>query len=351
MSELLTGQVALVTGGARGIGRGFAQAMAYAGAAVAITARTESQIDETVKAIKDEGGQAAGWAMQSPVPARGQRKIVANYDYVDEKAQLLFQVVRYDPKSFSQRRPDGNGGWVWNRQGVATVLYRLPELIATPNTEVIFVPEGEKDVDALRHLGVTATCNAGSAGKFTAELCHPLRNRPVVIIQDKDDAGKKHVNQVANQVFEVANSVRVVEMPGDNVKDAWDWIALGGTRDGLISLASQTTQWTPVKPLKEQSDIPRNTNSDSAQTGHGRQGRKLFNELRNVNLVDFASRFTDLRPSGRGCWKGLCPVHQERTPSFFVYENPWRWSCYGACATGGDIVALTKELKNQGKIS
>ncbi len=63
MSGQLTGQVALVTGGARGLGRGFAQAMASAGSAVAITARTDSQINETVKSIKDEGGQAVGFSV------------------------------------------------------------------------------------------------------------------------------------------------------------------------------------------------------------------------------------------------------------------------------------------------
>jgi putative DNA primase/helicase len=43
---------------------------------------------------------------------------VATYDYVDENGTLLFQVVRYWPKSFRQRRPDGRGGWVWNLTGV-----------------------------------------------------------------------------------------------------------------------------------------------------------------------------------------------------------------------------------------
>jgi len=40
------------------------------------------------------------------------RKIVATYDYTDESGNLLFQVVRYDPKDFRQRRPDGKGGWI-----------------------------------------------------------------------------------------------------------------------------------------------------------------------------------------------------------------------------------------------
>src|SRR5262245_27745418 len=38
--------------------------------------------------------------------------IVAIYDYTDDKGELLYQVVRLEPKSFRQRRPDGNGGWI-----------------------------------------------------------------------------------------------------------------------------------------------------------------------------------------------------------------------------------------------
>jgi hypothetical protein len=37
--------------------------------------------------------------------------VVATYDYVDEKGELLSQVVRLTPKTFRQRRPDGHGGW------------------------------------------------------------------------------------------------------------------------------------------------------------------------------------------------------------------------------------------------
>lgn len=80
-------------------------------------------------------------------------------------------------------------------------------------------------------------------------------------------------------------------------------------------------------------------------------GASLFDTLRRVDLSEYAGRFTRLAPVGPGHWRGRCPLHQEKTGSFSVFqeEGRWRWRCFGACAMGGDIVALKRELVRIGK--
>jgi hypothetical protein len=99
--------------------------------------------------------------------------IVAVYPYQDEIGDALFEVVRFDPKDFRQRRPDGRGGHVWGIKGVRRVPYRLPELNEALGLErLVFIVEGEKDVLNLERIGVPATCNAMGAGAW-----HPDLNR------------------------------------------------------------------------------------------------------------------------------------------------------------------------------
>ena len=69
-----------------------------------------------------------------------------------------------------------------------------------------------------------------------------------------------------------------------------------------------------------------------------------------VPVEELARRFTTLTPVGTGKFKGKCPIHEERTASFWVYQDNRTWRCYGACATGGDLISLGQALMDQGKL-
>src|SRR3990167_4961652 len=99
-------------------------------------------------------------------PASQSKKIIATYDYTDEGGKLLFQVVRYDPKSFAQRHKNGNNQWVWNLEGVRRVLYNLPEVLKAGK---VYLVEGEKDADNLTKIGLTATTSPGGASNWRSE--------------------------------------------------------------------------------------------------------------------------------------------------------------------------------------
>jgi len=163
------------------------------------------------------------------------KRAAAEYNYVDEKGKVLFQCVRYVPKDFRQRRPNGHGGWIWNLEGVRLVLYRLPAVMASPS---VLVAEGEKDAEALSALGFTATCNPMGAGKWRGEYAEMLRAKEVFVIPDADEPGRKHAAAVLRSLKGIARSVKLLPLPG--AKDASEWIERGGTREALTQLVEQS---------------------------------------------------------------------------------------------------------------
>lgn len=192
---------------------------------------------------------ASGAPAKSAKPAKPTGNIVAEYDYKDEDGEVIFQVVRYEPKQFRQRKPDGKGGWSWSVKGLRVVPYRLRELQAEKKRPV-FVVEGEKDVHSLEEIGVLATCNAGGAGKWTAEHAEFLRGRTVLVVADNDEAGTDHAEKVAVSLHEVARQFRVIALTGLPTKgDVSDWISAGGTKERLEQIVKAAAIWRPSCPV------------------------------------------------------------------------------------------------------
>lgn len=191
-----------------------------------------------------------------PAPPTALPRHVATYSYLDEAGVLLYQVLRYDPKTFRQRRPDGAGGWIWKLGDVRRVLYGLPTLRAAPDSAVVWLVEGEKDADALIARGVVATTNPGGAGSWRAEYAEALRDRYVVLVPDADAGGATWQAAVCASLVGVARAVKVVTLPiGD--KDVSEFLEGGGTVATLAALAQATPRLdAPADPPAPVPDAP-----------------------------------------------------------------------------------------------
>ena len=192
----------------------------------------------------------------------------------DENSVLLFQVVRFEPKDFRQRRPDGDG-WTWSVKGVRRVPYRLPELLEAGD-RVVFVVEGEKSVDRLCGLGIPATCSPGGAGKWHHALTEFFKGADVVVVPDRDPQkthpktgellfhddgrpilpGQDHAQAVAASLYGIAKRVRVLELWHDWTDmpakaDVYDWLNHSGNAEKLYALVEKSPDWSPKRAPRE----------------------------------------------------------------------------------------------------
>lgn len=193
--------------------------------------------EEVRKAMRHQNGHERNESRN------GHRRILETYDYLDAEGRLRFQVVRWEPKEFRQRRPDGEGGWVWNLKGVEPILYRLPEILqAVENHRPVYVCEGERDVHRLEREGLTATTNPMGAGKWRDHFSYTLAGADVRILPDNDGPGRKHARKVAEGLRGKARDVQIVELPGLGAgEDVSDWFDSGGTAEELQRLPSSSS--------------------------------------------------------------------------------------------------------------
>jgi len=184
----------------------------------------------------------------------GKKRVIATYDYLELNGKLIHQTVRYEPKGFAQRRPDGNGGWIWNLKGITPVLYRLQEVA---KADTVLIVEGEKDVESIRRANwkITATTNPMGAEKWRENYNEYLRNKSIFIVPDNDEKGLNHAYNVAESVCRVAKEVRVVKFPrelnGKSVKDITNFIEAGGTENKFNEYVIGAEVYKPVSTEKQ----------------------------------------------------------------------------------------------------
>lgn len=152
------------------------------------------------------------------------------YRYVDEEGTHLYTF---------HKRPIDNPPWKktffraangdYSIKGLRRVLYNLPEVL---EADFVFVVEGEACVEALRAVGLVATCNPCGAGSWKPEYAEVLKGKRVVVIPDNDEEGRKH----ADQVLATLPGATKLVLPGADKSDVEDWLKAGGTKDKLLQL-------------------------------------------------------------------------------------------------------------------
>ena len=136
---------------------------------------------------------------------------VEAYPYESLSGTVQFEVCRYkNPKSFRPRVTLENADVQYSLPQHLRIPYRLPEILWTKRP-IIFV-EGEKDVDALRANGFTATTTPFGSNSWNKDaFAKYFEDKFVILIPDNDDAGLSFMNLCALDISRAGGSCKIVK--------------------------------------------------------------------------------------------------------------------------------------------
>ena len=168
--------------------------------------------------------------------------------YTDENELPLFVKQRYKTfdakgKTYKTLRIMADGSRVGKLGDCRIVPYRLTEVQqAVTNGKVVYIAEGEKAVDALCSLGVTATTSHAGAGGWNADLNQYFAGANVVVVPDNDTAGWSYATKIVESLLPVVKSIRVTDLGLETLKaDAYEFVhQLGGTKESLADKAKNS---------------------------------------------------------------------------------------------------------------
>jgi hypothetical protein len=150
-------------------------------------------------------------------------------------------------KTYKQIRVDEHGKRHMSITGAKIVPYNLPEVeAARQNNRTVFLTEGEKAADALKTIGVVATCTHQGASSFPEDAIQYFAGLNVVILPDNDKVGWEYAKKAVKALKNVTNSIRVVDLPLDDIKeDAYEYVnRYGYDKQDLAALTKNTDKIT-----------------------------------------------------------------------------------------------------------
>lgn len=189
----------------------------------------------------------------SDLYSKKERNIAAEYLYKDILGNVIHKTIRFEPKGFTQCRPDGKGSWIYNLKGINPIIYNLKRVItAISENETIYIVEGEKDVDNLEKVGLVATTSPMGAGKWQSDYSDYLADSIAVIIPDNDTVGKSHAEQIAKSLSGKAKSIKVIDLtkgaelpPKGDVTNFFKQLGKAQGIESLKRIVNSTDLWDP----------------------------------------------------------------------------------------------------------